>query len=320
MKITFCVTYFNQEEFVEQSINSILAIDIPCDFEILCGDDGSTDNTAKKIEELQQLYPDKIKYFRFERKETVKSINRASLNRLNLARYAKGNYILFLDGDDYYCSKSFIQNALNIFQEYKNVEICMFNFKYLHINLVEEIFPQKIIQGFVNKKKYISKGMYSHSGACIFKNILDKQKLEKLLSINNFDDNAITIYMLQFGDLYYINEPIYIYRQTDNSLWNSINYVEQSLVNAFDYKLISETAKIFNKQIAKRQYPSIKYLYRNKKDIKNKLGEKYCKYLDIAKNNNDIFIENILKYNELKIIDKIKTQLLWFFYMIKVKL
>ena len=196
----------------------------------------------------------------------------------------------------------------------------MFNFKYLHTNSVEEIFPQRMTQGFVNSSKYISKGRYSHSGACMFKNILDKQKINEMLHINNFDDNAITIYMLQFGDLYYIDEPIYIYRQTDNSLWNSINYTEQCLVNALDYKLISITAKTFHKQIAKRQYASIKYLYCNKKNLKEQLGSNFCKYLNLTQNYNDIFIENILKWNELGIIDKIKTQFSWIFYKFLVKL
>ena len=48
-KITFCITYYNQQEFVAQSIESILALDKPCDFEILIGDDGSTDNTIEKV-------------------------------------------------------------------------------------------------------------------------------------------------------------------------------------------------------------------------------------------------------------------------------
>lgn len=318
LKISFCITYYNQQDFVEKSINSILDIDIPCDFEILVGDDGSTDNTQEQIKAFHQLYPDKIKYFIMQRNETSKSINRASLNRLNLAKRATGDYILFLDGDDYYCSKSFINNALNIFNKYNNIEVCMFNFKYLHTNNTEEVFSQKIKQGFVNCKKYISKGFYSHSGACVFKNIFDKEKIENLYTINNFDDNAITIYMLQFGGLYYIDEPIYIYRQTENSLWNNSDLAEQHLLNAFDYKLITSSAPKFKKYIAKRQYGAMKYIFKNRKKLQIKLGKKYEKYLNMAEYHNDIFIKNVLIWNELDIINKVKTQIQWIFYKINV--
>lgn len=317
MKISFCITYYNQQDFVEKSINSILNIDIPCDFEILIGDDGSTDDTIEKIKVFQQLYPNKIKYFIMQRNESTKSINRASLNRLNLATQATGDYILFLDGDDYYCSKSFINKALNIFNKYKNLEVCMFNFKYLHTNNTTEDFSQKMKQGFINCEKYIAKGLYSHSGACVFKNILDKNKIDNLYKINNFDDNAITIYMLQFGKLFYIDEPIYMYRQTEDSLWNNTNTTEQYLLNAFDYNLITSSAPKFKKYIAKRQYAAIKYIFKNRKILKINLGEKHEKYLNMAEYRNDIFIKNILIWNELDIINKVKTHLQWIFYKMK---
>lgn len=45
MKISFLVTYYNQVDFVQQSLESILALDIPCEYEILVGDDGLTDGS-----------------------------------------------------------------------------------------------------------------------------------------------------------------------------------------------------------------------------------------------------------------------------------
>lgn len=50
MKISFCITYYNQEQYVKDSIKSILSLEIPIDFEVLIGDDGSSDGTLNKIE------------------------------------------------------------------------------------------------------------------------------------------------------------------------------------------------------------------------------------------------------------------------------
>ena len=61
VKVSFCVTYYNQSGFVSQSLDSILALDIPCGFEILVGDDGSADDTVEKVKEYQSRFPDKIK-------------------------------------------------------------------------------------------------------------------------------------------------------------------------------------------------------------------------------------------------------------------
>ncbi len=320
VKVSICITYYNQIDFVRQSLESVLAIGFPCDFEILCGDDGSTDGTIDIIKEYAIKYPDNIKYFVSERTETAKSINRASLNRLNLAKNATGDYIMFLDGDDYYCDKTFVKEALDVFENNKDVEVCAFNFAYLHTDNSQEIFKQNMKEGFIDVKEYISKGAYTHSGACVFKNILDKEKLELLYKINNFDDNAITIYFMQFGDLYYFDKPIYVYRQSNDSLWNDANKTEQCLINAFDYQLICASAPIFSIPLAKRQYSAVKYVYRNKNMLSSLLETKYEEYVDLAKKYHDTFMLLLLQYNSLGGIAKIKTFMMWIQYKGKVKL
>ena len=124
-KISICVTYYNQENFVKDSLNSILSIDFPCDYEVLVGNDGSTDNTGLLVDEYVNRYPDKIKHYIWDRKSEYKSINRASMNRLNLAEKATGDYIIFMDGDDYFCDREFIKNALLKFQQYPNIQLML---------------------------------------------------------------------------------------------------------------------------------------------------------------------------------------------------
>lgn len=310
-KVSFCITYYNQENFVKDSINSILSMDLPFDYEILVGDDGSNDGTLDVIKQYAKKYPDIIKYFVIDRKETSKSINRASANRLNLVKNATGEYIMFLDGDDYYCDKTFVKEALEVFNDNPNVECCAFNYKYLYSDGSEKVFDQSMRHGLIKSTDYISGGMYTHSGACVFRNIIDKEKLAILSQINNFDDNAITVYMLQFGDVFYFDKPIYVYRQTDDSLWNSINSIEQDLVNAFDYKLICDSAPSLKNEILKRQYRAIKNIYKNKVKLRKQLSTKYDKYVSVAKNNGDVFIYNLLKWKDLPLLQKLKTVLVW---------
>ena len=54
--ISFCVTYYNQESFVRQSLLSILTMKFPCEVEILIGDDGSSDNTIPEINKIQKQF------------------------------------------------------------------------------------------------------------------------------------------------------------------------------------------------------------------------------------------------------------------------
>mgnify|MGYP004598044527 CR=1 FL=1 len=63
MKVSFLVTYYNQKEYVKQSLDSILAIDKPCDWEILIGDDGSSDGTIEEVNTYVERYPDNVKLY-----------------------------------------------------------------------------------------------------------------------------------------------------------------------------------------------------------------------------------------------------------------
>ena len=107
MKVSFLVTYYNQEQYVRQSLDSILAIKMPCDWKILVGDDGSNDGTTAIVREYMERYPDRIFLYVMPRdpKKTYSSVVRASANRLNLLEKATGDFFCTLDSSlAVYCS------------------------------------------------------------------------------------------------------------------------------------------------------------------------------------------------------------------------
>lgn len=317
-KLSVCITYYNQEEFVKESIESVLNLDLPCELEILAGDDCSTDNTVQIIQEYQQKYPDIVKLVINKKNREKNVINRASLNRLNLVSRAQGEYIMFLDGDDFYCDKTFVKEALDVLKDNEDIAACAFNFKFLH-SKKECVFAQKMTEGLIYSREYIAKEYYTPAGAMVFRNTLSAYKLRKLKEINNFDDNGITIYFLQYGDIYYINKAVYTYRQQKNSSWNRISKTEQILLNAMDYKLLYKTAPKFEKEILKREFPALKYIYKNRKKLPDMLGDNLNKYIEAAAKNNDKFIYRILNWAELNPLTKLKIKYKYQKWKIDVK-
>ena len=101
MKLSVLVTFYNQKDYVDRALRSILLQNTDFEYEILVGDDGSTDGTLDKIKEWQAKYPNKISVYIMDRQEGKKynSSFRASRNRINLLKYVKGKYFTYLDGD-----------------------------------------------------------------------------------------------------------------------------------------------------------------------------------------------------------------------------
>ena len=91
-KISVILPVFNEEMYIKRAIESVLDQSL-ADFELIVVNDGSTDDTL-----------DIIKGFDDERIIVIDQSNRGPGASRNSALYAaSGDYIMFLDGDDWYC-------------------------------------------------------------------------------------------------------------------------------------------------------------------------------------------------------------------------
>ena len=126
IEISVLITTYNLEKYIEKTLNSVLKQKTTFNYEILIGDDGSTDSTlniVKKISKDSNINIKIYKNFRDNNKQ-YNPIYRASRNRLNLLKHAKGNFVTFLDGDDFYLSDNLLQKEYNILLHNKNCVMC----------------------------------------------------------------------------------------------------------------------------------------------------------------------------------------------------
>lgn len=108
--VSVLVCTYNQEKYLAQALDSILMQKCDEPFEILIGDDCSTDNTGKIAEDYQSRYPEKVKIIR------PKKNMGASQNFIRLANAAKGDFLSICDGDDYWLREDVLQKQLDVFR------------------------------------------------------------------------------------------------------------------------------------------------------------------------------------------------------------
>ena len=94
-KVSACVITFNQERYIRQCLQSLVDQQTDFDFEIIVGDDCSTDGTRAIVQEFVQRYPAVIRT-RFQAVNTG-----GSRNNLETHAAATGDYVAHVDGDDY---------------------------------------------------------------------------------------------------------------------------------------------------------------------------------------------------------------------------
>ena len=239
MKISFLVTYYNQEQFVRSSLDSILAIDKPDEWEILVGDDGSSDATREIVQEYINRDPEHIRLFVMPREQAVRydPVQRASANRLNLLQHSCGEYFCTLDGDDYFTDPSFVQEAMKAFAENDDISIVSFGFGYYKDGaLLNSVLLPVDGNQRINTVTYLEK-WYIHSGACVYRKSWGSDRTSYLKEIGSFDDNDIVLNSFNYGNMYYINKMIYAYRQTGESVYTSMDLLGKFMLNAYAYDL-----------------------------------------------------------------------------------
>ena len=62
LEVSICMITFNHEKYIGKAVSSVLKQDFNYDYEIVIGDDFSTDSTRDILVEFKKKYPDRIKF------------------------------------------------------------------------------------------------------------------------------------------------------------------------------------------------------------------------------------------------------------------
>ena len=116
--VSVIVTTYNHEPYLACALDAILAQ--RCDFgvEIILGEDCSTDGTLAICREYAEKYPEQITLI-----ASTENVGwRANYRRCVEA--ARGKYIAFCDGDDYWCDKNRLAEQVALMEQNSNIGLC----------------------------------------------------------------------------------------------------------------------------------------------------------------------------------------------------
>ena len=139
IELSIIVPVYNVEEYITECIDSILAQTYK-DWELILVDDGSTDNSGKICEEYA-LKDSRIKVIHKENG----GLSSARNSGLDIA---KGEYITFIDGDDF-ISPDTIEENINILESQKGIDIIQYPvyYRYGKNDAYKKSIESKIISG-----------------------------------------------------------------------------------------------------------------------------------------------------------------------------
>ncbi|MAD96964.1 MAG: hypothetical protein CMB99_06515 [Flavobacteriaceae bacterium] len=246
-KVTVCVITYNHEEFIADCLEGIVRQKTDFDFNIIIGEDHSKDQTLLICKGYEEKYPN-IQII--QRQENVGML----ANWFDTIRQADSKYIALCEGDDYWIDERKLQKEFQILENNNKYSMVASNVGELRDNKVVE----KVDWRWDKKRNsfkfqdYLYQ-LFFHTSTVMFRNIdipdfvYDKQLIQA--------DIPLFLFLLDKGDLYYLNDYTSVYRKHDGGITNSIR----------------------NKRASNRYY-SMKFVIKN---IRNHTNKKYSNLLNL---------------------------------------
>lgn len=216
--VSVCITTYNHEPYIAQALDSVLAQETDFNFEILIGEDDSSDNTRAICIEYAEKYPDKIRLFLNDRKNVI-YINGMATGRwnfINNIKNARGKYIALLEGDDYWIDPQKLQKQVSFLEEHEEYNICfhkvqvLFQNNFINDDEIEKRFD-KINKPLISSIDLLEQGNFMHTPSVVFRNKIRKLPFE--FNYSPVGDYFFHIINSQNGYIKRLEDKMAVYRK-----------------------------------------------------------------------------------------------------------
>ncbi|MDF2884761.1 MAG: glycosyl transferase [Clostridiaceae bacterium] len=307
-EISIVVPVYNVEKYLDKCISSILQQSFT-DFELILVNDGSNDNSGSKCDEYKHI-DSRIKVIHQE--------NQGLSSARNIGIEAsQGNYITFIDSDDFIHPKMLEILYNNILEDKADISTCGYELFYEGKEVLEKSIDNNITlyTNIQAVKKIVEKSESIMIIACCK---LYRRSLfhDIYYPVGKYHEDEFVTYKLLYKSIKIVvtDAKLYYYLQRSNSITGS-NYsikrlekleaLEQAIIffkneNNKELAYLAEFRYLFNIQIA---YYRIKYEMKYNKSIMDKLKKQYDEKF------------NEFEENNIKSISIIRWMILRIFYI-----
>jgi hypothetical protein len=219
-KVSVIVPIYNVEKYLEKCINSLLSQTLE-DIQIILVNDGSKDNSGNIAKEYEKNNKDRVIY--------VEKENGGLSDARNYGlKYATGDFIAFLDSDDYIEKNAYEKMYNKAIEENADYVECDFLWEFPNKIRVDKQYPYK------NKKEMLSFVRVVAWNKLIKRQLIIDNNLEFPKGLR-YEDVEFTYKLIPFINKFaYVDKPFIHYVQREGSIANVQNERTAEIFNVLD--------------------------------------------------------------------------------------
>jgi glycosyltransferase involved in cell wall biosynthesis len=267
MKVSVQIITYNHEKYITQAVESVLMQEVNFDYEIVIGEDCSTDGTREIVVAYQKKYPDRIRALLPEKnlggmRNVIESFNTCS-----------GEYIAALEGDDYWTSPHKLQKQVDYLDNHPECVLCFHNAFHFYEDGSRESFNYNSAdQKEISTLEDLWERDFITTCSAMFRKSAIGHLGDWFLDFSS-GDWATWILAARHGNIGYINEVMCAHRIHSTGMWGPLKRMErlQGLVKFYrsvDDHLEFANHKKLRLQIA-QQYYYLSEEYEKQGDARN---------------------------------------------------
>ena len=264
-KLSVILITYNHEKYIEKALDSVLSQVTDFPFEIVIGDDCSPDDTKNIIREYRDKYPDIIRIV-----HRAKNTGRPTLNVYETTMKCRGDYLAYLEGDDYWTDSDKLQKQMDFLNEHPEYIACTHSHKMIDDN-GNDITDPEILKisdmykwsGEFTMDDFEKSGFWpGHYASVVSKNIYKNKKHDYTIlykSHDFVDDGQILLFLLMEGKIYRLDDEMSVWRYVKKAGGNS--WTSRSMkrnIQKEDILMSMELMKWLEKEYSLRDYAKIK--------------------------------------------------------------
>ncbi len=239
--VSVCIVTYQHSRFIAQAIDGALMQTCDFPFEILIGEDESTDGTREICLDYAQRHPDFIRVFLRSRSDVVHidGLPRGSYNFRMTLREARGEFVALCEGDDFWTDPSKLQRQVGFLRANPDCVGCFHDAQLVDGDgqCLQESYFQEEGDRFTQAE--VLGKLLSRQPTCsmVFRKSAFAEPLPAWF-VRRTNDLYLDILITGHGSLGFIRRNMSAYRRHAAGIWSGQREAKQIIELILRYKLL----------------------------------------------------------------------------------